>query len=87
MKRLRMHSSAAVEGRLFVQFISLILMSALRKAMREVGLLERYTTRDLLQEMESLTKVIYTGKYGQIFTEVSKSQREILELLKIDSFS
>lgn len=87
MKRLRMHSSAAVEGRLFVQFISLIIMSALRKAMRDVGLLERYTTRDLLQEMESLTKVIYTGKYGQIFTEVSKSQREILELLKIDSFS
>ncbi len=87
MKRLRMHSSAAVEGRLFVQFISLILMSALRKAMREVGLLERYTTRDLLQEMESLTKVIYTGKYGQIFTEVSKSQREIFELLKINPFS
>lgn len=84
MKRLRMHSSAAVEGRLFVQFISLILMSALRKEMRDVGLIQRYTTRELLQEMEPLTKVRYAGKYGHILTEVSKSQREILELLKID---
>lgn len=87
MKRLRMHSSAAVEGRLFVQFISLILISALRKAMRDVGLLEHYTTRELLQEMEPLTKIRYTGKYGHIYTEVSKSQREILQLFKIDHFS
>lgn len=84
MKRLRMHSSAAVEGRLFVQFISLILISALRKEMRDVGLIERYTTRELLQEMEPLTKVRYSGKYGHILTEASKSQRKILELLNID---
>ena len=82
-----MHSPAAVEGRLFVQFISLILMSALRKEMRDVGLLEHYTTRDLLQEMEPLTKIRYTGKYGHVLTEISKSQREILELLKIDPFA
>lgn len=84
MKRLRMHTAAAVEGRLFIQFISLILMSALRKEMRDVGLIERYSTRELLQEMEPLTKVKYTGKYGHILTEVSKSQREIFALLKID---
>lgn len=83
MKRLRMHSSAVVEGRLFIQFISLILISAIRKEMRNTGLIERYTPRELLQEMESLTKVKYTGRYGHILTEVSKSQREILELLGI----
>ncbi len=52
MKRLRMHSSATVDGRLFVQFIALIYMSALRKEMRKTRLLERYTVRELLQEME-----------------------------------
>lgn len=84
MKRLRMHSSATVDGRLFVQFIALIYLSALRKEMRRSGLIEKYTVRELLQEMETLTKVKYSGKYGHILTEVTKSQREILSGLNIE---
>jgi transposase len=84
MKRLRMHSSATVDGRLFVQFIALIYMSALRREMRRCGLIERYTVRELLQEMKTLTKVKYSGKYGHILTEVAKSQREILKDLNIE---
>jgi len=83
MKRLRMHSSATVEGRLFVQFISLIYMSALRREMRKSGLIKQYTVRELLQEMETLTKVKYSGKYGHIITEMTKPQREILKSLNI----
>ncbi len=84
MKRLRMHSSATVDGRLFVQFIALIYISALRKEMRKSALIERYTVRELLGEMETLTKISYSGKYGHILTEVTKPQREILEHLAID---
>lgn len=84
MKRLRMHSSATVDGRLFVQFIALIYMSALRKEMRKSGLIKRYTVRELLQEMETLTKVKYSGKYGHILTQVTKPQREILQGLNIE---
>ncbi|MEI6386652.1 MAG: transposase [Spirochaetota bacterium] len=84
MKRLRMHSIETVDGRLFVQFIALILMSELRRAMRESKLIEWYTVRELLLEMDPLTKIRYEGKYGLILTEVTKPQREILELLKID---
>ena len=83
MKRLRMHSSASVNGRLFIQFIALILMSALRRELRESNLIEKYTARELLQEMNTLTKVKYSGKYGSILTEVTKPQRRILEALKI----
>jgi transposase len=83
MKRLRMHSSATVDGRLFVQFIALIYMSALRKEMRQSGLIKRYTVREVLQEMNTLTKIKYSGKYGHILTEVTKPQREILEGLNI----
>ena len=83
MKRLRMHSSATVDGRLFVQFIALIYMSALRKEMRKSGLVKRYTVRELLREMGTLTKVKYSGKYGHILTEVTKPQREILQALNI----
>jgi transposase len=84
MKRLRMHRSVAVDGRLFVQFIALILISALRSEMRKSDLIELYTVRELLKEMEPLTKVKYTGKYGHILTEVTKSQRQILKSLGIE---
>jgi len=83
MKRLRMHSSATVDGRLFVQFIALIYISALLREMRKSTLIERYTVRELLQEMNTLTKVKYSGKYGHILTEMTKPQREILEGLSI----
>lgn len=84
MKRLRMHSSAAVNGRLFVQFLALIYISALRKDMRAAGLIKQYTARELLQEMETLTKVQYSGKYGHILTEPTKQQKEILKQLNIE---
>lgn len=84
MKRLRMHSSEAVNGRLFVQFIALIYISALRNEMRASGLIKQYTVRELLQEMETLTKIKYSGKYGHILTELTKQQREILKSLSIE---
>lgn len=84
MKRLRMHSSATADGRLFVQFIALIYISAIRKEMRKSVLIERYTVRELLEEMETLVKVKYSGKYGYILTEVTKPQREILKNLAIE---
>jgi transposase len=83
MKRLRAHSSRASDGRLFVQFIALILMSALRKEMRNSKLIEQYTVRELLKEMETLTKITYAGKRDHILTEVTKPQKEIFADLKI----
>lgn len=83
MKRLRMHSSAAIDGRLFIQFIALILVSALRRELRKSNLIEKYTARELLQEMDTLTKVKYSGNYRPILTEVTKPQRQILEALEI----
>ena len=84
MKRLRMHSSASVDGRLLVQFIALIYISALRGEMRKSVLIERYTVRELLEEMETLTKIKHSGKYGHILTEMTKPQREILTNLAIE---
>lgn len=78
-----LYSSEAVNGRLFIQFIALIYICALRKVMRKSELIRKYTVREPLQEMETYTKIKYTGKYGQIFTELTKSQREILDRLKI----
>jgi transposase len=84
MKRLRMHSSNSVNGRLFIQFIALIYVSALREEMRTSGLIKRYTVRELLQEMETLTKIKYSNKYGHVLTEITKPQRDILKCFNIE---
>jgi transposase len=85
MKRLRMHTSTTVDGRLFVQFIALIYVSALRKQMREADLMKHYTVRELLQETETLVRISYSGTYGHILTELTKPQRDILNALNINT--
>jgi hypothetical protein len=52
--------------------------------MRKSDLIERYTVRELIQEMNTLTKIKYSGKYGNILKEVTKPQREILKCLNIE---
>lgn len=84
MKRLRIHGSASMAGRFFVQFIALIHMSALRRDMRKANLIDKFTVRELLEEMDPLTRIDYSGKYGHLITEVSKTQRQILEGLGIE---
>ncbi|MDI3543124.1 MAG: hypothetical protein PWP57_727 [Candidatus Atribacteria bacterium] len=84
MKRLRIHTSSTMDVRLFIQFIALIYLSALRKKMRDTGLTEKCTVWELLLEMETLTQIRYSGKYGHILTEITKPQRQIMESLGID---
>jgi transposase len=84
MKRLRMHTSATVDGRLFVQFIAVILISALPKKMKESSLIRDYTVREFLLEMEeTLTRIKYSGRYKSFVSEATKKQRHILETLEI----
>ena len=83
MKHLRIYASAAMDGSIFVQFIALIYMSALRKNMRDTGLIDKYSVRELLLEMETLTQVCYSGKYGHIMTETTKPQKMIMESLQV----
>jgi transposase len=83
MKRLRMHSSASADGRLFIQFIALIYFSFLRKSIRDLDLAKDYTIRELIRETETIVKIKYSAKYGNLFTEITKSQQKILTALKI----
>jgi transposase len=84
MKRLRIHSSGRMASRFFIQFIALILHSQIQRVAREHGLSNRYSPRLLLDEMESLTRIRYNGRYKAITSEVSKSQREVLEAFGLD---
>ena len=76
--RLRIHSEEAMEGRLFLTFLGVILHSALSRSMREQGLFNKYTVNELLSELKKIRMVeMENGK--KFLTEVSKKQREILQ--------
>lgn len=78
MKRLRVHSSAAMDGRIFVQFLALILISRLREVLHANEELRNLTVRETMEAMESFAKITYSGRYGKLYTEASPLQRKIM---------
>ena len=79
MKRLRVHTAAAMDGRLFLQFLALIYISFIRTKIQADDKLKYLTTREVMEEMETLTRVKYSNRYGQVFTETTPIQRRIME--------
>jgi transposase len=84
MKRLRVHNSAAMDTRLFLQFIALIYVSHIRKTTRNDEKLKYLTVREVMEEMESLVEIKYSGRYGEVFTERSPIQRHILNAFEVE---
>jgi len=83
MKRLRVHNSGSMDGRVFVQFLALIYISSIREKITSIKELKHYTVRELLEEMDTLTRITYSGRYGSIISDITKKQREILEAFSI----
>ncbi|MCF6177390.1 MAG: hypothetical protein L3J71_16675 [Victivallaceae bacterium] len=84
MKRLRVHSSAAMDSRLFLQFIALIYVSSIRNTIQADYKLKYLTVREVMEEMETLTKIKYSNRYGQVFTETTPVQRRIMDAFGVE---
>ena len=84
MKRLRVHNSAAMDSRLFLQFIALIYVSHIRKIIQADEKLKYLTVREVLEEMESLVEIRYSKRYGKVLTERAPIQRRILNAFDVD---
>jgi transposase len=90
MKRLRIHSSATMDSRLFIQFIALILISRTRtvaaegKQNKEMRFM---TVREIMEAMECVVRITYSGRYGSTISEIAPLQQDILNAfsLKLDS--
>jgi len=84
MKRLRVHLAKAMDTRLFLQFLALIYISSIRSTIKTNNKLKYLTTREVLEEMETLTKIKYSNRYGQIFTETAPLQKHIMQAFEIN---
>jgi len=82
-KRLRIHHSTAMDSRLFLQFLALILMSGIRKRIQNHKDLKNLTVREVMENMETLTSISCQEKGERIYTEPSKIQRKIMEAFQI----
>lgn len=83
MKRLRVHSSLSMDGRLFLQFLALIYINQIRSIIQEDKILRNLTVREVMENMETLVQVKYSNRYGQLYTETNPIQCKIIEVFGI----
>lgn len=79
MKRLRIHSSKAMDSRLFIQFVALVLISQMRIISKQSQTLKKKGVRDIMEAVESIVELKYSGRYGKIITEIDPLQRDIMD--------
>lgn len=84
MKRLRVHSASAMDGRMFLQFLALIYISSIRSEIQKDEKLKYLTAREVMEEKETMVKVKYAKRYGQVFTESTPIQRRIVDVFGIN---
>jgi transposase len=90
MKRLRIHSSATMDSRLFIQFVALILISRVRTLAAEAKKNKKMrllTVREIMEALECIVRITYSGRYGSTISEIAPLQQEIVDAfgLRLDS--
>jgi transposase len=73
MKRLRIHSSVTMDSRLFIQFIALILISSIRIM----------TVREIMEAMECIVRITYSGRYGSTISEIAPLQKDLINAFNL----
>ena len=80
MKRIRMHTKETMEGRIFIQFIALLITTRLKEVMSEAGWFKDYDLQEIIDEMKSMREVKVTGSRKKYSTEPTPLQRDIIKL-------
>ena len=75
MRRTMVSSEENLEGKLFIQFVGLIYLSYVKRAMDKSGLFKHYTMQELFDELDVIEKYQQPGKaayYGEITDKQKK---------------
>jgi transposase len=83
MRRTSVSSPENLEGKLFVQFVALIYLSYINKAMSEHSLYGKYTMQELLDELDIIERYEHPERKHYI-GEMTKKQRDLYGYLGID---
>jgi transposase len=80
MRRTSVSSEENLEGKLFIQFVALIYLSYIKKAMSDNDLFKNYTMQELLDEFDIIECFEQEG-YKRRIGEITKKQINLYELL------
>lgn len=83
MRRTSVSSDENLDGKLFIQFIGLIYLSYIKKAMWDHNLYKEYTMQELLDELDIIELFKQPGKKARV-GEITKKQRVHFERLGVD---
>jgi len=84
MKRLRVHSEVAAEGKMFIAFIGLILRTYVHNKLRDYLDANRPITMAQVFDEMRMIKTVKTKKGMLLHNPITKKQRTILEQFEID---
>ncbi len=77
LHRFRIHSDKAMEGRIFIGFISLIITSCIRNKMREQNLYKNHSFNTVIAELKKLRVIEFRGG-KRIFTELTATTQKAI---------
>ena len=80
MKRIRMHTKETMDGRIFIQFIALLITTRLKQVMNEAGWFKNYDLQEVINEMKSMREVRVDGTRKKYNTELTPLQKKIIKL-------
>ncbi len=82
MRRTSVSSEENLDGKLFVQFIALMYLSYISKAMSDNQLFKSYTLQELLDELDVIERYEQPGRKHRI-GEMTKKQMSLYELMGV----
>jgi transposase len=84
MRRMSVASEENMEGKLFVQFIALIYLSYIKKAMDDNNLFKDYTMQEMLDELDIIEYFQEPGKRHHL-GEITSRQKQFYECMKVET--
>ena len=84
LRRLLVSSEKALDGKIFAEFVALILISHLDSKMKKSGLYKTYTMQQLLDKLDVL-ECFEDEKHSLRIGEMLDKQREIYEALGVEA--
>ncbi len=84
-KRIRVHSEQVMQGRIFINFLALIVINELKRCIAAIPAKERkyWNQKVMLNKVATYSRIQYRGKYKDVYSMPTKAQRLIFDLLGI----
>ena len=82
MRRESVASEENLEGKLFVQFIALIFMSYIKKAMDDGGIFKNSTMQEMIDNLDVIERFHHPGK-RPFLGEITEKQKKLYEAMLI----